>query len=121
MHDAFPEAAPSHCSLPRPDREPASLCNEQIKAMLRHFGLRTSLIRLKVIHTLLQAHLEGAHIGVRGVHGRLQGEQLSLSFVSVREVLKRLTQERLLTRHTDNTFSMTCEVQDYLDAKRLNA
>lgn len=120
MHDAFPDAALAPHSA-RSSSGPVAHGNEQIKAMLKHFGLRTSLIRLKVIDTLLQAHQEGARIGVRGVHGRLDCEQLSLSFLSVREVLKRLSQERLLTLHRDKTFSVAPEVLDYLGADRLNA
>ncbi|SPO61514.1 Fe2+ zn2+ uptake regulation protein (fragment), partial [Pseudomonas inefficax] len=39
--------------------------NEQIRELLRSFGLRTSLIRLKVIDALHAADRNGRSIGVR--------------------------------------------------------
>ncbi|MEZ0198186.1 fe2+ zn2+ uptake regulation protein, partial [Pseudomonas qingdaonensis] len=46
--------------------------NEQIRELLRTFGLRTSLIRLKVIDALYAADRNGRSIGVRGVHAQLE-------------------------------------------------
>eukprot|EP01030_Chromulinospumella_sphaerica_P022438 gene22438-22417_t len=69
--------------------------NQRIRHLLKCFGLRTSLIRLKVIDALLTAADNGRSLGVRGVHSHLLELGIPLSFLSVREVLKRLCSEGL--------------------------
>ncbi|WP_296249844.1 fe2+ zn2+ uptake regulation protein [Pseudomonas sp. UBA4194] len=89
--------------------------NEQIKELLRTYGLRTSLIRLKVIDALHGAAREGQNIGVRGVHSQLEKLDIPLSFLSVREVLKRLCAEGVITLNTDKTYSLDPAARQMLD------
>ncbi|MQT72268.1 fe2+ zn2+ uptake regulation protein, partial [Pseudomonas sp. FSL R10-0071] len=42
--------------------------NERIRQLLKCFGLRTSLVRLKVIDALLTAAGNDRRLGVRGMH-----------------------------------------------------
>jgi Fe2+ or Zn2+ uptake regulation protein len=80
--------------------------NDRIRRLLKSFGLRTSLIRLKVIDALLKAADENRCLGVRGVHGQLLGLDIPLSFLSVREVLKRLCSEGVVTLNPDKSYSL---------------
>ncbi|QXI26803.1 fe2+ zn2+ uptake regulation protein [Pseudomonas vanderleydeniana] len=80
--------------------------NERIRQLLKHFGLRTSLIRLKVIDALLNAEGGPRRLGVRGVHGHLLELDIPLSFLSVREVLKRLCSEGVVVLNGDKTYSL---------------
>lgn len=70
--------------------------NKPIRELLRFYGLRTSLIRLKVIDALLVAARDGRSIGVQGGHAHLESTAVELAFISVREVLKRLCEERVI-------------------------
>ncbi|WP_256656973.1 fe2+ zn2+ uptake regulation protein [Pseudomonas sp. BGI-2] len=83
--------------------------NEQIRELLRFYGLRTSLIRLKVIDALLVAAREGTPIGVRGVHSYLQSSSTELPFISVREVLKRLCEEGVIVFREDKSYCFTAQ------------
>jgi len=83
--------------------------NEHIRELLRHFGLRTSLIRFKVINALVIASRDGYAIGVNGVHTFVESSSPELSFVSVREVLKRLCDEGLIVLEGDKTYRFTGE------------
>ncbi|MBA1380814.1 fe2+ zn2+ uptake regulation protein [Pseudomonas brassicacearum] len=85
---------------------PERTSNEQIKRLLKSYGLRTSLIRLKVIDALLKAAEENRQLGVRGVHNQLLGLDIPLSFLSVREVLKRLCSEGVVTLNPDKSYSL---------------
>ncbi|PWE44489.1 fe2+ zn2+ uptake regulation protein [Pseudomonas prosekii] len=80
--------------------------NERIRILLKSFGLRTSLIRLKVIDALLSAADSERKLGVRGVHTHLLDLDIPLSFLSVREVLKRLCSEGVITLHPDKSYSL---------------
>jgi len=80
--------------------------NERIRVLLKSFGLRTSLIRLKVIDALLVAAQSNRRLGVRGVHGQLLDLDVPLSFLSVREVLKRLCAEGVITFNADKSYSL---------------
>ncbi|WP_434563801.1 fe2+ zn2+ uptake regulation protein [Pseudomonas sp. Z4-20] len=80
--------------------------NEQIKRLLKSYGLRTSLIRLKVIDALLKAADDDRRLGVRGIHSHLLGLDIPLSFLSVREVLKRLCSEGVVTLNPDKSYSL---------------
>ena len=80
--------------------------NERIRQLLKHFGLRTSLIRLKVIDALLAAAESEQPVGVRGIHSHLLELDIPLSFLSVREVLKRLCSEGVITLNTDKSYSL---------------
>ncbi|BBP59273.1 fe2+ zn2+ uptake regulation protein [Pseudomonas sp. St316] len=80
--------------------------NDHIRRLLKSFGLRTSLIRLKVIDALLKAANENRSLGVRGVHSQLLGLDIPLSFLSVREVLKRLCSEGVVTLNPDKSYCL---------------
>jgi len=80
--------------------------NEQIRELLRTYGLRTSLIRLKVIDALLTAAESDRSLGVRGVHSQLLDLDIPLSFLSVREVLKRLCSEGVIVLNPDKSYSL---------------
>lgn len=89
--------------------------NEQIRELLRVFGLRTSLIRLKVIDALHMADREGRAIGVRGIHSQLEKLDIPLSFLSVREVLKRLCAEGVISMGNDKCYSLNPQARAVLD------
>lgn len=89
--------------------------NERIKQLLKSFGLRTSLIRLKVIDALLTAAQSERSLGVRGVHSQLLELDIPLSFLSVREVLKRLCSEGVLTLNADKSYSLHQQAAAVLD------
>ena len=80
--------------------------NERIRLLLKSFGLRTSLIRLKVIDALLTAAESDRSLGVRGLHSQLLDLNIPLSFLSVREVLKRLSSEGVITLNADKSYSL---------------
>ncbi|MHA6130236.1 fe2+ zn2+ uptake regulation protein [Pseudomonas fluorescens group sp. PF-1] len=80
--------------------------NERIRLLLKSFGLRTSLIRLKVIDALLRAAEQDRSLGVRGVHTQLLELDIPLSFLSVREVLKRLCSEGVIVLNPDKSYSL---------------
>lgn len=80
--------------------------NEHIRRLLKSFGLRTSLIRLKVIDALLKAANDDRRLGVRGVHSELLELDIPLSFLSVREVLKRLYSEGVVSLNPDKSYSL---------------
>ncbi|MHC8371451.1 fe2+ zn2+ uptake regulation protein [Pseudomonas sp. MDT1-85] len=82
--------------------------NTRIRELLRFYGLRTSLIRLKVIDALLVAAREERSVGVHGVHAYLCTLAAELSFISVREVLKRLCEEEVI-HFQDKSYSFTAE------------
>jgi len=85
---------------------PTSCDNSQIKVLLRGFGLRTSLVRLKIIDALLEAARQSRQVGVRGVHAHLQAGGVDLSFPSVREVLKRLESDAVILLHSDKSYTL---------------
>ncbi|AZC26825.1 MULTISPECIES: fe2+ zn2+ uptake regulation protein [Pseudomonas] len=89
--------------------------NERIKHMLKSFGLRTSLIRLKVIDALLTAAQSERSLGVRGIHSQLLELDIPLSFLSVREVLKRLCSEGVITLNADKSYSLHQQAAAVLD------
>ncbi|MFJ4157561.1 fe2+ zn2+ uptake regulation protein [Pseudomonas sp. NPDC089752] len=89
--------------------------NEQIRELLRTYGLRTSLIRLKVIDALHNANRAGRSIGVRGVHAQLEQLDIPLSFLSVREVLKRLCAEGVINLGSDKCYSLNPQARAVLD------
>ena len=80
--------------------------NDRIRLLLKSFGLRTSLIRLKVIDALLTAAESDRSLGVRGVHSQLLDLDIPLSFLSVREVLKRLCSEGVIVLNPDKSYSL---------------
>jgi Fe2+ or Zn2+ uptake regulation protein len=104
-------------SAPSPFRtatnQPAFVCdrssNEHIRELLRFYGLRTSLIRFKVLNALIAAALDGHAIGVRGVHAYLVSLSAGMTFVSVREVLKRLCDEGVILLQADKNYRITDE------------
>lgn len=89
--------------------------NEQIRELLRTYGLRTSLIRLKVIDALHSAARDGRSIGVRGVHAQLEQLDIPLSFLSVREVLKRLCAEGVISLGSDKCYSLEAQARAVLE------
>ncbi|MDO7896950.1 fe2+ zn2+ uptake regulation protein [Pseudomonas citrulli] len=90
--------------------------NEQIRRLLKSFGLRTSLIRLKVIDALLKAADENQGLGVRGVHSQLLGLDIPLSFLSVREVLKRLCSEGVIVLNPDKSYCLHPKAMAVIEA-----
>jgi Fe2+ or Zn2+ uptake regulation protein len=88
--------------------------NAHIRELLRHFGLRTSLIRFKVINALVVAGRDGHGIGVNGVHAFVESSSPELSFVSVREVLKRLGEEGLIVLGSDKTYRFSSAAMELL-------
>ncbi|WP_238348266.1 fe2+ zn2+ uptake regulation protein [Pseudomonas sp. RW10S2] len=93
--------------------------NEQIRELLRAYGLRTSLIRLKVIDALHSADRSGRSIGVRGVHAQLEQLDIPLSFLSVREVLKRLCTEGVISLGDDKCYSLQPAARAVLEQNAL--
>lgn len=91
--------------------------NDRIRFLLKSFGLRTSLIRLKVIDALLTAAENDRALGVRGVHSHLLGLDIPLSFLSVREVLKRLCSEGVVTLNPDKSYSLNQDAVALLHSK----
>ncbi|BBH46368.1 fe2+ zn2+ uptake regulation protein [Pseudomonas sp. KU43P] len=89
--------------------------NELIRELLRAYGLRTSLIRLKVIVALHNADRTGRSIGVRGVHAQLEQLDIPLSFLSVREVLKRLCAEGVISLGSDKCYSLDPQARALLE------
>lgn len=83
--------------------------NEHIRELLRFYGLRTSLIRFKVLNTLIAATLDGRAVGARGVHAYLVSLSVGMTFVSVREVLKRLCDEGVIVLEADKSYRITDE------------
>lgn len=116
-----PGTTPSNARAPlRPAAEPQAhdpdrYANEPIRDLLRCYGLRTSLIRFKVINALLAAAQDGRTMGVRGVHAYLAKASADLSFVSVREVLRRLCEEGLILFQADKTYCFTAEAWAMLE------
>ncbi|KAF1006546.1 MAG: hypothetical protein GAK32_02459 [Pseudomonas fluorescens] len=88
--------------------------NQRIRNLLKHFGLRTSLIRLKVLDALLTAADNHRNLGVRGVHSHLLE---LLSFLSVREVLKRLCSEGVITLNADKSYSLHEQAAKVLEGR----
>jgi len=91
--------------------------NDRIRLVLKSFGLRTSLIRLKVIDALLKATESERSLGVRGVHSHLLELDIPLSFLSVREVLKRLCSEGVITLNPDKSYSLDQQAAALLQGK----
>ena len=96
-------------------KAPEQQGNQRIRHLLKCFGLRTSLIRLKVIDALLTAAAHQRTLGVRGVHSHLLALGIPLSFLSVREVLKRLCSEGVITLNADKSYSLHEEAAKVLD------
>lgn len=99
------------------DKTPEQQGNQRIRHLLKSFGLRTSLIRLKVIDALLTAAANQRALGVRGVHSHLLELGIPLSFLSVREVLKRLCSEGVITLNADKSYSLHEEAAKVLDGR----
>ena len=91
--------------------------NERIRHLLKCFGLRTSLVRLKVIDALLTAAGNDRRLGVRGMHSHLQALDIPLSFLSVREVLKRLCSEGVVILNSDKSYSLHPQAEAVLTGK----
>ena len=83
--------------------------NEHIRELLRFYGLRTSLIRFKVLNALVAATLNGRVVGVSEVHAYLVSLSAGMTFVSVREVLKRLCDEGVILLQADKSYRITDE------------
>ncbi|WP_433766300.1 fe2+ zn2+ uptake regulation protein [Pseudomonas putida] len=102
MYDRLATTVQEPCALERKSNKP-------IRELLGFYGLRTSLIRLKVIDALLVAAREGRAIGVNGTHAWLESSAVECSFISVREVLKRLCEERVIDYQADKSYRFTAE------------
>ena len=91
--------------------------NERIRHLLKCFGLRTSLVRLKVIDALLTTAGSDRRLGVRGMHSHLLALDIPLSFLSVREVLKRLCSEGVVVLNQDKSYSLHPQAEAVLTGK----
>ncbi|AMK31497.1 hypothetical protein [Pseudomonas mosselii] len=111
QHTLSAPPAPGQAAAPQEER----VGNEQIRELLRAYGLRTSLIRLKVIDALHTAGRNGRTIGVRGVHAQLEQLDIPLSFLSVREVLKRLCSEGVISLGSDKCYSLNPQARAVLE------
>ncbi|MCF5714967.1 Fe2+/Zn2+ uptake regulation protein [Pseudomonas tremae] len=107
-------AAQSQSQSQSPALEAERPGNEHIRTLLKSFGLRTSLVRLKVLDALLVSSEEGQPLGVRGVHSQLLRLDVPLSFLSVREVLKRLCDEGVINLNDDKTYSLHPRAREWL-------
>lgn len=108
-------AAQAQVQTPAPESDRAG--NEHIRSLLKNFGLRTSLVRLKVLDTLLVASEEGQPLGVRGIHSQLLRVDVPLSFLSVREVLKRLCDEGVIVLGADKAYTLHPRALQWLDTE----
>ncbi|HKS12949.1 MAG TPA: fe2+ zn2+ uptake regulation protein [Pseudomonas sp.] len=119
MHDSQPAQRGGERPAMPTAQQTASLDervgNDQIRELLRVYGLRTSLIRLKVIDALHHANRNGRSIGVRGVHTQLEQLDIPLSFLSVREVLKRLCAEGVISLGSDKCYSLNPHARAVLE------
>lgn len=95
-------------------KAPEQQGNQRIRHLLKCFGLRTSLIRLKVIDALLTAADNQRTLGVRGVHSHLLELGIPLSFLSVREVLKRLGSDGVILLEPDKRYCLSNDAQALL-------
>ncbi|MDT8909065.1 fe2+ zn2+ uptake regulation protein [Pseudomonas prosekii] len=87
--------------------------NRRIRELLRFYGLRTSLIRLKVIEAMLVAARADHALEVRELHAALGEPCAQLSFISVREVLRRLCEEDVVLLR-DKRYSFTVDARAML-------
>ncbi|MDR0279440.1 MAG: hypothetical protein LBJ37_16300 [Paucimonas sp.] len=88
--------------------------NDPARELLRRFGLRSSLIRFKVINALIAAQRDGHGLGARGVHSAVTVQSAELLFISVREVLKRLCEDGVLCLQVDKRYRFTPLAWDVL-------
>jgi len=91
--------------------------NPRLRHLLKCFGLRTSLIRLKGIDAMLTAADNQRTLGVRGVHSHLLALVIPLSFLSGREVRKRLCSEGVITLNADKSYSLHEEAAKVLEGR----
>ncbi|AZF16360.1 fe2+ zn2+ uptake regulation protein [Pseudomonas sp. R3-18-08] len=117
--DGHSSTAEANVGNPPPGfgKTPEQQGNQRIRHLLKCFGLRTSLIRLKVIDALLTAAGNQRTLGVRGVHSHLLELGIPLSFLSVREVLKRLCSEGVITLNADKSYSLHEEAAKVLEGR----
>lgn len=119
MHNPQPSLPAARSPVGTPCAQEVRTGNEQIRELLRVYGLRTSLIRLKVIDALHSADRNGRSIGVRGVHAHLEQLDIPLSFLSVREVLKRLCTEGVISLGNDKCYSLEPQARAVLEQPTL--
>ncbi|MFJ2362356.1 fe2+ zn2+ uptake regulation protein [Pseudomonas sp. NPDC087697] len=89
--------------------------NEHIREMLYRYGLRTSLLRFKIINILCAAAVNGTTVNAKSVHDQLRA--LALSLVSVRDALKRLCSVGVITRNHDKSYSLTSGAKAILEQR----
>ena len=71
--------------------------------------------RLDMAAALHAADRNGRSIGVRGVHAQLEQLDIPLSFLSVREVLKRLCSEGVIQLGSDKCYSLAPQARAILE------
>ena len=74
-------------------------------------------MRLKVIDALLTTVGSDRRLGVRGMHSHLLALDIPLSFLSVREVLKRLCSEGVVVLNNDKSYSLHPQAEAVLTAR----
>ncbi len=67
-----------------------------------------------MLDALLVSNESGQSLGVRGVHSQLLRLDVPLSFLSVREVLKRLCDEGVIHLNEDKTYSLHPRAMEWL-------
>ncbi len=87
------------------DRSP----NQSIRRLLHLYGLRASLLRFKVLSALVAARLDGRGVYANEVHACLVSLSAGMTFVSVREVLKRLGEEGVILLQAGTGYRITDE------------
>ncbi|WP_449430500.1 fe2+ zn2+ uptake regulation protein [Pseudomonas putida] len=84
--------------------------HQPIHELLHQHGLRSSLLRLKVIDALYAAAKLGKPVGTHALHA-----QLDIPLVSVRGALRRLKKVGIVSYHSGWTYSLTAEARNFLE------
>ncbi|MCU1751205.1 fe2+ zn2+ uptake regulation protein [Pseudomonas sp. 6D_7.1_Bac1] len=89
--------------------------NEHIREMLYRYGLRTSLLRFKIINVLCAAAVSGTTVDAKSVHDQLGA--LALSLISVRDALKRLCSVGVIACNHDKSYGLTTGAKAILEQR----
>ncbi|WP_342246303.1 hypothetical protein [Pseudomonas sp. OTU5201] len=90
----------------REERSLLNLDHRQVRQMLQQAGLKTSMLRLKVLEILCIASQDGSDIPSRALHERLVEAGEPLSLVSVRQVLGRMVDRGLVVARGGSRFRL---------------
>ncbi|MDD0972540.1 fe2+ zn2+ uptake regulation protein [Pseudomonas fontis] len=107
MSTARKFATPISTSAPRTDRSRI----ESIRELLHHYGLRVTMFRIKVIDILLNASGSQQVVYLDQIRTQVGSE---LSSQKIREVIRRLAFEGVLSISPGNSFDLTVEARSIL-------